>query len=60
MPVYAGASHGHVGANRGDRPAGSLELRVGHEKASGRTTVEVPGGQTIEAEIRMTDPPERP
>jgi hypothetical protein len=41
-------------------PAGALELKVWEPKTSGRATVTVSSGETVDVEVRLTDPPDRP
>ena len=59
VPLYGGPSDA-TGRAELVAPAGSLEIEASTEKAKGRATVSLAAGQVVEAEIRLTEPPDKP
>jgi Carboxypeptidase regulatory-like domain len=62
VAVPAGGGRSTDGSGRTEMlvPAGALELTAWQPKASGRASVTVNTGETVDVELRLTDPPDRP
>lgn len=60
VPLYGAHPSDATGHTEVKAPAGALELVVSTEKAKGRAAVTLAAGQLVDAEIRLTEPPDKP
>jgi len=60
VPGYGYGPSDATGHTELPAPVGALELVCSTEKAKGRATVTVGVGQIVDAEIRLTEPPDKP